>query len=117
MTKILAFISIFLILNGIKQKEIIASYSAISCPCAQWKVEGENENIYLERQNGTIQDVNKLWDGESLPFKVKLKGKGVPVYKKEGQFGDLYLTYNIQIPTGLTEKQRELFEELAKLSS
>ena len=75
MTKILAFISIFLILNGIKQKEIIASYSAISCPCAQWKVEGENENVYLERQNGTIQDVNKLWDGESLPFKVKLKGK------------------------------------------
>jgi curved DNA-binding protein len=47
--------------------------------------------------------------------KVKLKGKGMPVYKKENEFGDLYLTYDIQIPTNLTDKQRELFEELSKL--
>jgi curved DNA-binding protein len=49
--------------------------------------------------------------------KVKLKGKGMPVYKKENEFGDLYLTYDIQIPTNLTEKQKQLFEELAKSSS
>lgn len=47
--------------------------------------------------------------------KVKLKGKGFPVYKKEGEFGDLYLTYQIQIPTNLSEKEKELFTELAKL--
>jgi curved DNA-binding protein len=46
--------------------------------------------------------------------KVKLKGKGLPVYKKANQFGDLYLTYDIQIPTNLTDKQKELFEEIAK---
>ncbi|WP_417865800.1 DnaJ C-terminal domain-containing protein [Xanthomarina gelatinilytica] len=46
---------------------------------------------------------------------VKLKGKGFPVYKKEGQFGDLYITYNIKIPTNLTEKEKELFTELSKL--
>ncbi len=46
--------------------------------------------------------------------KVKLKGKGMPVYKKEGEFGDLYLTYEIELPTNLTDKQKELFEELAK---
>ena len=45
--------------------------------------------------------------------KVKLKGKGFPVYKYEGQYGDLYLTYNIQIPTGLTEKQKEKLKELS----
>jgi curved DNA-binding protein len=44
--------------------------------------------------------------------KVKLKGKGMPVYKKENQFGDLYVTYEIQVPTNLTDKQRKLFEEL-----
>ena len=38
----------------------------------------------------------------------------MPVYKKNDQFGDLYLTYNVQIPTNLSPKQRELFEELAK---
>ena len=47
--------------------------------------------------------------------KVKLKGKGFPVYKKEGEFGDLYLTYQIQIPINLSEKEKELFTELAKL--
>ena len=47
--------------------------------------------------------------------KVKLKGKGFPVYKKEGQFGDLYITYQIKTPTNLSDKEKELFKELAKL--
>ncbi len=55
--------------------------------------------IKPETQNGT---------------KTRLKGKGFPMYKKEGQFGDLYITYNIRIPTNLTEKQKELFRELTK---
>ncbi|MEO6231356.1 MAG: J domain-containing protein [Ferruginibacter sp.] len=45
--------------------------------------------------------------------KTRLKGKGFPVYKKEGQFGDLYITYHVKIPTNLTEKQKELFKELS----
>jgi curved DNA-binding protein len=56
----------------------------------------------------------KVPPGTQPGTKVKLKGKGVPVYKKDNQFGDLYLTYNIQVPTQLTPKQQELFEELAK---
>ncbi|MDT3403222.1 J domain-containing protein [Mucilaginibacter terrae] len=44
---------------------------------------------------------------------VKLKGKGMPVYKKADEFGDLYLTYNIQLPTNLTNEQIELFKQLA----
>ncbi|MFB3387458.1 DnaJ C-terminal domain-containing protein [Flavobacterium sp. LAR06] len=47
--------------------------------------------------------------------KVKLKGKGFPVYKKENQFGDLYITYKVKTPTKLSQKEKELFEELAKL--
>ena len=49
--------------------------------------------------------------------KIRLKGKGFPVYKKEGEFGDLFITYTVKIPTNLTEKQRELFKELAKQES
>jgi curved DNA-binding protein len=55
--------------------------------------------VKSETQNGSI---------------VRLKGKGFPVYKQEGQFGDLYVTFNVKIPTDLTERQKELFEELAK---
>ena len=47
---------------------------------------------------------------------VKLKGKGFPVYKKEGHFGDLYVTYNIEIPTGLSAEQKELFVQLSKMN-
>jgi curved DNA-binding protein len=47
--------------------------------------------------------------------KIKLKGMGFPVYKKEGQFGDLYLTYSIKIPTNLSDRQKVLFTELSKL--
>ena len=46
--------------------------------------------------------------------KVKLTGKGFPVYKAKGQFGDLYVTFNIKIPTNLTEKQKDLFTQLSK---
>jgi curved DNA-binding protein len=47
--------------------------------------------------------------------KIRLKGKGFPVYKKEGQFGDLFVTYNVKLPIHLTEKQKELFTQLSKL--
>jgi len=46
--------------------------------------------------------------------KVKLKGKGFPVYKNEGRFGDFIVTWNVKMPTHLTGKQKELFTELSK---
>lgn len=59
-----------------------------------------NLKVKPETQNGT---------------KVRLKGKGFPVYKKEGEFGDLLVTYDVKIPTDLTEKEKDLFEQLKKL--
>mgnify|MGYP000868041078 FL=1 len=67
----------------------------------------------------TISDFNqaklklKVAAGTQNGTKVRLKGKGFPVYKKEGQFGDLYITYNVLIPTSLSDKEIELFNELA----
>jgi curved DNA-binding protein len=46
--------------------------------------------------------------------KIRLKGKGFPIYKNEGQFGDLFITFSIKLPTNLTEKQKQLFTELAR---
>lgn len=43
---------------------------------------------------------------------VRLKGKGFPVYKKDGESGDLLVTYDVKLPTNLTDKQKELFEQL-----
>ncbi len=47
--------------------------------------------------------------------RVKLKGKGFPVYKQAGKFGDLYVTYNIKMPIKLNKKQKELFTELSEI--
>ena len=49
--------------------------------------------------------------------KVKLKGKGFPVYKQANTFGDLYLTYQVKLPTKLSESEKALFSELAKMRS
>lgn len=46
--------------------------------------------------------------------RTRVKGKGFPVYKKEGDFGDLYVTYHIQVPTNLSDRQKALFAELAE---
>lgn len=47
--------------------------------------------------------------------KVRLKGKGFPVYKKEGQYGDLILTLQLQTPKNLTDEEKNLFEQLKKM--
>ena len=47
--------------------------------------------------------------------KIRLKGKGFPVYKKEGETGDLYVTYEVKLPTNLTEVQKALFTKLNNL--
>ena len=59
----------------------------------------------------------KVAAGTQTDTKVKLKGKGFPIYKSDGKFGDLYITYTIKIPNNLSEKEKELFTELSKLRS
>ncbi|MEA1785182.1 J domain-containing protein [Arenibacter sp. GZD96] len=56
--------------------------------------------IKPETQNGTT---------------VKLRNKGFPKYKKEGEYGDLFITFSITMPTGLTPKEKELVTALAAL--
>jgi len=53
---------------------------------------------------------------ESSSGKVmRLAKMGMPKYGKPGEFGDLYLKLELQIPKNLTEKEIKLFEELKKL--
>ncbi len=45
---------------------------------------------------------------------LRLKGKGMPVYGKKDQFGDMLVKIEVAIPEKLNEKQKKLFEELKK---
>lgn len=56
----------------------------------------------------------KITPGTQNGAKVRLKGKGFPIYKKDGEFGDLIVTYQVKIPTHLSDKQKELFKQLAE---
>lgn len=58
----------------------------------------------------------KIKSGTQNGTKVRLKGKGFPVYKKENRAGDLIVTYSVEVPEKLTEKQKELFREIQSLT-
>lgn len=47
--------------------------------------------------------------------KIKLRGKGLPVYKKEGEHGDLFVTYSVVLPKNLSDKEKELLEQLRSI--
>lgn len=70
------FLLVFSSAENKTEQTLIVSYSAIECTCAQWKIESKKtkENIYLERTNNQILDANNIWDGKTLPLKLKLKG-------------------------------------------
>ena len=79
-------------------------------------------NLYTAVLGGetTVDTLNgkvklKIAPGTQNGTKVRLKGKGFPVYKQENLFGDLYITYQVKIPVNLTEKEKQLFTELSKL--
>jgi curved DNA-binding protein len=67
----------------------------------------------IETLNGKLK--LKVAAGTQNGTKVRVKGKGFPVYKKDGESGDLYVSYSVKIPTHLSEREKELFNELAKL--
>lgn len=49
--------------------------------------------------------------GDSI---VRLKGKGMPIYDSPNRFGDLLVELKVEIPSKLTPRQKELFEELKR---
>lgn len=76
-------------------------------------------NLYLAVLGGdtTVYTLSgqvkvKIVEGTQNGKTLRLKGKGMPVYDKSNQFGDLYVQLQVQIPDKLSEKQKELFQQL-----
>ena len=46
---------------------------------------------------------------------LRLRGKGFPVYKKEGSFGDLFVRLKVELPS-LNEKQKEMLRRIKEES-
>jgi curved DNA-binding protein len=67
-------------------------------------VQGISKTVNMTIAPGT--DSNKTF---------RLKGLGMPHYKDPETFGDAYVRVVIQTPKNLSEKEKELFEQLAQL--
>jgi curved DNA-binding protein len=57
----------------------------------------------------------KIPAGSSTGRRIRLKGKGYP--DGRGEFGDLYAEIKIMVPEELSDRERQLFEELAEVST
>ena len=57
----------------------------------------------------------KIKPGTQPGSKLRLKGKGFPLYKKKGEFGDLYVSLKVQLPENLSYEEKELFTRLSKI--
>lgn len=78
--------------------------------------------LYTAVLGGTVEvpamDGNvkiKVPAGTQSGKKMRLRGKGFPVYKSKGTHGDLFVTLLPEIPKGLSDEERKLFEELKSL--
>lgn len=112
--------------NGGPDGDLYLTFSIVEDP--RWRRDGSDlyavaaPDLYTAMLGGEIT-VDTLSGKVKMKVKpetpngttLRLKGKGFPVYKKDGQYGDLYVSLEIQLPTNLTEKERALFRELQQL--
>lgn len=80
-----------------------------------------NMNVNLDMYTALLggEGIVKLSNGTKIKLKIKpetqngtkvrVRGKGYD--RGDGTFGDLIITYNVKLPTGLNEKQKELLKQ------
>jgi len=59
----------------------------------------------------TLKIPPETQDGQTF----RIKGQGMPSLSKKGQYGDLFVTVHVRLPLHLSEKEKALFRELARL--
>jgi curved DNA-binding protein len=84
----------------ILEREVPFSEAALGTQIQVPTLEGKTLNV-------------KIPPGTSSQSKIRIRGYGLPSMKG-GPKGDLYLRVNVRVPRTLTQRQRELIEELRK---
>ncbi len=79
----------------------------VTLPLTPWEA-ALGASIAVPTLTGTTQV--KVPPGSSSGRRLRLRGQGLPG-------GDLYATVSIKVPKQLSKKERDLFEELAKVST
>lgn len=81
-----------------------------------------NMNVNIDMYTALLggEGIIKLSNGSKIKLKIKpetqngtkvrVRGKGYD--RGDGTFGDLIITYNVKLPTGLNERQKELLKQM-----
>lgn len=93
------------------------------CGQGQRQSSGEmNMNVNIDMYTALLggEGIIKLSNGTKIKLKIKpetqngtkvrVRGKGYD--RGDGTFGDLIITYNVKLPTGLNERQKELLKQM-----
>ena len=64
--------------------------------------------VILQTQTSKLK--LKVKPGTQPGTKVRLKGKGYQ--RTDGTYGDLIITYNVSLPSNLSDKQKDLLEQM-----
>jgi curved DNA-binding protein len=84
----------------------------VKVPIAPWEA-ALGATVQVVTMDGRVK--LKIPPGTQSGQKLRLRGKGFP--KKGAERGDLIARLNIVLPKKLTAKEKELFAEMAKVSS
>ena len=79
----------------------------IPVPMTKAALGGEIEAPTLDDGRTRVKVPSGVQSGKQL----RLRGKGMPVLQRAGQFGDLYIELAVETPVNLTRRQKELLEE------
>lgn len=66
--------------------------------------------VRVETLKGTVS--LKIMPGTQGGQTLRLRGRGMPDVHRSGRFGDLFAKIEIEIPTQLSERERQLYEQL-----
>lgn len=71
--------------------------------------------VDIETMSGTVS--LKIPEGTQSEQKMRLRGKGMPILKKKGKYGDLIVTVHVRIPKKLSNEEKDLFQKLREINS
>ena len=104
------FITIRLVRDPFIERNGDNLYQTLNVPLYTVLLGGKvNLKTFHGEKNITVKEGTE--NGSTL----RLQGLGMPKYESPTEFGDLYAKINITVPKNLTEKEKELFKELAEM--
>jgi molecular chaperone DnaJ len=59
------------------------------------------------------EEMLEIKPGTQPGTEIRRRGQGVPHLRRPGTRGDLHVLIDVEVPTRLTDRQRELLEDLA----